>query len=603
MEWSVESRDAGDGEVELIFNGKAAKGWHSYSTLDKYSAPTVEITAGGTALGDVYDISEPMTDSHGEIIFEGVFSLGLRLRPDGETIKGVLGYTACREGMCTPPLDWEFELLAGTADAVSRQTSPLSHTNDWRLILEAIIWGFLMILTPCVFPMIPMTMSFFMKNSHSPRQGRFKAGMYALFIFLLYTLPIAVITGVTWLIGGAAVPQDIFNWLATHWIPNLLFFIIFIVFALSFFGAFEINLPSALVGKSDKNSDRKGLAGVFFMALTLVLVSFSCTGPIVGTVLIRSTLGEFWTPMLTMAAFAAAFALGFMFFAMFPTLLKSGPWMNSLKIIFGFVELAFALKFLSVADQTYHWQLLDREIYLAIWIAIFSIMTLYLLGIVRFKSEGPSEGLGATRLILAAASLSFVLYMLPGLWGAPLKGLSGFIPPLETQDFVLGYPSSHDAHAQGKTHKPGQGMAALAQGLRGYTSLEEGLGEGRRLGKPVLVDITGYGCVNCREMESKVWSDPKVRRIMAEDYVIVAIFTDDKTKLEEKDWVTLPGGRKLKDVGRVNSEMVARRFGVNGQPNYALLSPEGELLAPVQGYTLDASAFAAFLERGVSAMK
>jgi thiol:disulfide interchange protein DsbD len=290
--------------------------------------------------------------------------------------------------------------------------------------------------------MIPMTVSFFLKGSGSVARGRFRALMYGLFIVLLYTLPIGVIIFLTWLIGGDAVTADIFNWISTHWLPNILFFTVFMVFAASFFGAFEIVLPEKLVNDSDAKADKGGLAGIFFMALTLVLVSFSCTGPIIGSALIQSTSGEVWTPIITMFAFSVVFALPFTLFALFPSWLKqlpkSGGWLNSVKVVLGFVELALGLKFLSVADQTYHWGLLDREVYLALWIAIFSLLGLYLLGKLKFKHDSDMPYLSVTRLIFAIISFSFVVYMLPGMWGAPLNALSGYLPPIQSQDFVMG---------------------------------------------------------------------------------------------------------------------------------------------------------------------
>jgi len=460
-----------------------------------------------------------------------------------------------------------------------------------------------MLLTPCVFPMVPMTVSFFMKGSETPAQGRLKALFYGLSIVLLYTVPICLIIGITWLLGGDSVTADIFNWLATHWLPNILFFIVFMVFAASFFGAFEITLPSSWVNKSDRNSGKKGLAGIFFLALTLVLVSFSCTGPIVGTVLIKSTSGEFWAPMVTMLAFSIAFALPFTLLALFPSLLKnlpkSGGWLNSVKVVLGFIEVALGFKFLSVADQTYHWHLLDREVYLAIWIAVFSLLGLYLIGKIRFKHDSPLEYLSVGRLTLSIAVFAFVVYMIPGMWGAPLKALSGYLPPIETQDFVLDRwqgPAPEAAAvpevAEGKT-------LSLPHGLSGYDTIEAALAVAKEQGKPVFVDITGHGCVNCREMEARVWSDPQVRQMLADDFVIAVLYMDDKTKLPSSRWVTTDSGKVLKDVGRVNSHIAATRFGVNAQPNYALLSPEGELLAPVRGYDLSVPGFVEFLQSGL----
>ena len=479
---------------------------------------------------------------------------------------------------------------------------------NWALLIEAILWGFAALLTPCVFPMVPMTVSFFMKGSSSPAAGRFKASMYGLFIVLLYTVPISVIILITRIVGGDAVTADIFNWLATHWLPNLIFFIVFMVFAASFFGAFEIVLPSSIVNKSDRGSDKGGLAGIFFMALTLVLVSFSCTGPIVGSVLIKATQGEFWEPMLAMLAFSLAFALPFTILALFPSLLKnlpkSGGWLNSVKVVLGFIEVALGFKFLSVADQTYHWGLLDREVYLAIWIVTFSLLGLYLLGKLRFAHDDKVDHISVKRLALAIAVFSFVVYMIPGMFGAPLKALSGYLPPITTQDFVLGSgtqnTSADPASAAGKENRFD---LHLPLGLNGYFTIEEGLAAAQEAGKPVFIDITGHGCVNCREMESRVWSDPQVLDMLRNDFIIVALYTDDKTRLKEDEWVVTENGDKLKDLGRVNSYIARTRFGVNAQPNYVILSPEGEILVPVRGYDLSIPGFVEFLNSGLEKMK
>ena len=456
-----------------------------------------------------------------------------------------------------------------------------------------------MLLTPCVFPMVPMTVSFFLKQSDSPAAGRFKALMYGIFIVLLYTVPICVIIGLTWALGGAGVTADIFNWLATHWLPNIIFFVIFMIFAASFFGAFEIVLPEKWTTGADAKSSKKGLLGVFFLALTLVLVSFSCTGPIVGTVLIKSTQGEFWTPMVTMLAFSIAFALPFALLAFFPSILtklpKSGGWLNSVKVVLGFIEIALGLKFLSVADQTYHWHLLDREVYLAIWIVCFTLLGIYLLGKIRFKHDSPLEYLSVGRLVLVIIDFAFVVYMIPGMWGAPLKALSGYLPPLETQDFVIGKYAPAPVQAAPTVDLMGSEVN-LVHGLTGYSKLEDGIAAAKEQGKKVFVDITGHGCVNCREMEARVWSDPEVLKRLANNFVIVSLYVDDKTKLPEDQWVTTPEGKVLKDVGRVNSNMVLNRFGVNSQPNYFILDGEGNILSGPRGYNLDIDGFVKFLD-------
>ncbi len=562
-------------------------------------------------------------------------------------VTGTVTYMPCAGEACYMPVDWDFEAFidlvsgnsgSGSADVPLRGTLPTatrrappsyeaeggydpqtqtaasrkgnSDGGLWALILEAILWGFAMLLTPCVFPMVPMTVSFFMKGSENARQGRLKAFFYGLFIVLLYTVPISVIIGVTWLVGGSGVTADIFNWLSTHWLPNILFFLVFMAFAASFFGAFEITLPSKWTNDADKNSDRKGLGGIFFLALTLVLVSFSCTGPIVGTVLIKSTQGEFWTPMVTMLAFSVAFALPFTVLALFPSMLKklpkSGGWLNSVKVVLGFIEIALGLKFLSTADQTYHWHLLDREVYLAIWIAVFTLLGLYLIGKIRFKHDTPLEYLSVPRLTLAIAVFAFVVYLLPGMWGAPLKALSGYMPPMETQDFVLSDASrllsmTNGGSAvilseQGESKDLPAGTITVAHGLQAYDNLPDGLAAAKATGKPVFLDFTGYGCVNCREMEARVWSDPEVLRRLRDDFVIVALHVDDKTKLPESEWVLNDKGKPLKDVGRVNSYIALHDFGVNAQPNYFLLDENGNRLAGPRPYNLDIQGFIDFLD-------
>ena len=562
-------------------------------------------------------------------------------------VTGTVTYMPCAGEACYMPVDWDFEAfveattvapeLADQGSASGDRSHPrlrkregpaaegsgkgpaqqdvsggttLSATeaqsNLWALILEAILWGFAMLLTPCVFPMVPMTVSFFMKGSENARQGRLKAFFYGLFIVLLYTVPISAIIGVTRLVGGSGVTADIFNWLSTHWLPNILFFLVFMAFAASFFGAFEITLPSKWTNDADKNSDRKGLGGIFFLALTLVLVSFSCTGPIVGTVLIKSTQGEFWTPMVTMLAFSVAFALPFTVLALFPSLLKklpkSGGWLNSVKVVLGFIEIALGLKFLSTADQTYHWHLLDREVYLAIWIAVFTLLGLYLIGKIRFKHDTPLEYLSVPRLTLAIAVFAFVVYLLPGMWGAPLKALSGYMPPMETQDFVLSeIPGQarndyNGARNDDAALRGAAGTITVAHGLQAYDNLPDGLAAAKATGKPVFLDFTGYGCVNCREMEARVWSDPEVLRRLRDDFVIVALHVDDKTKLPESEWVLNDKGKPLKDVGRVNSYIALHDFGVNAQPNYFLLDENGNRLAGPRPYNLDIQGFIDFLD-------
>ncbi len=558
---------------------------------------------------------------------------GKRIVLTGEIRKGVdhvygtVDISSCQGNDCFSPEEFEFDHYLKSASAPSFGVSASSvqvaapkaapaaaaqaagtgshggegRTSLWALVLEAILWGFAMLLTPCVFPMVPMTVSFFMKGSETRSKGRFKAFMYGLFIVLLYTVPISLIIGVTWVVGGSGVTADIFNWLATHWLPNIVFFVVFMLFAASFFGAFEITLPSRWTNGADKKSDGKGLGGIFFLALTLVLVSFSCTGPIVGTVLIKSTQGEFWTPMITMFAFSVAFALPFTLLALFPSLLgklpKSGGWLNSVKVVLGFIEVALGLKFLSVADQTYHWHILDREVYLAIWIVVFSLLGLYLLGKLRFRNDSPLEYLSVKRLMLSIICFAFVVYMIPGMWGAPLKALSGYLPPQQTQDFVLGGGSSGGVSSSGQEESTSGGTLTIAHGLKAYDNVDDALSEAGRSGKRVFVDITGHGCVNCREMEARVWSDTAVLRSLREDFVIVALYVDDKSALPESRWITNDSGKVLKEVGRVNSYIALKRFGVNSQPNYFILDADGNILKGPRAYNLDVEEYLQFLAK------
>ena len=618
---------------------------------------------GVTLEGGVEQLSTP--ERHYDKTFEmeigtfagkARFAQQVKLAAAKATVKAAIEWMICDEVSCMPPDDTELtvELTARPGTAAANSTAAVSPNNDssakdtpaeaaadtasgtaettaaeivpaqqdaagsgtlWALIIEAILWGFAALLTPCVFPMVPMTVSFFMKGEGGPARGRFRAAMYGFFIVALYTLPIAAIIVITRILGGDTVTADIFNWLATHWLPNILFFLVFMVFAASFFGAFEITMPSWMVNKTDAKADSKGLAGIFFMALTLVLVSFSCTGPIVGSVLIKSTAGEFWSPIVTMLAFSVAFALPFTLFAFFPAMLKklpkSGGWLNSVKVVLGFIEVALGLKFLSVADQTYHWGLLDREIYLAVWIVTFSLLGFYLLGKIKFAHDSDMPYLGVGRLALAIVTFSFVIYLLPGMWGAPLKGLSGYLPPLATQDFVAGQGgAAAGSTASGEGLRTVEGLKPkysdflhLPHGLEGFFDLREAEAYAEKVGKPLFIDFTGHGCVNCREMEARVWSDPEVLAMLRNDYVIVALYSDDKKVLPENEWVTTESGKVLKSLGKINSRYALTTYGVNAQPYYVLQGRGGKMLVPPRGYDLSVPGFVAFLRSGLEAYR
>ena len=609
--WSSHVEQSDNNTVTVVFTGKIADGYHSYTLTDDFSATELmDVTVtGGELVGEPYELSTPVeeVDEFGDAAKhyynEMIIAQDIKVTAGKAVYSGTIFTNACTGGACKAEY-YDFEVTA--ASAKEKTAFP------WGLILQAILWGFAMLLTPCVFPMVPMTVSFFLKGSESVAQGRFKAGMYGLFIVLLYTLPIALLIVITRIIGGESVTADIFNWIATHWLPNILFFIIFMVFAASFFGAFEITLPQSLVNKSDKGSDKKGLAGVFFMALTLVLVSFSCTGPIVGNVLIQATSsnGAWWIPIVTMLAFSVAFALPFTLLAFFPSLLKDlkksgGGWLNTVKVVMGFIEVALGFKFLSMADQTYHWGLLDREIYLAIWIVVFTLLGFYLLGKLKFAHDDDVPHISVTRLSLSIVVFSFVVYMIPGMWGAPLSGLSGYLPPISTQDYVLTPGTASHAvvtDAPVQTAEKKYDFLHLPHNLDGYFDLEDGLKAAKESGKPVFVDVTGHACVNCREMEQRVWSDPAALDILRNEFVIVALYVDDKHKLPEEDWMTdAETGKVYKDLGRVNSYIAREKFNVNAQPNYVLLSPEGEILVPTHSYDLSVDNFIKFLKSGVEA--
>jgi len=526
----------------------------------------------------------------GKVVITGTPDVAL------QDIHGTIEWISCYDNQCHSPETADFgasvddEPQTGAAQesaALKEEIAEKASRTDtslWALLIEAVIWGLAMLLTPCVFPMVPMTISFFIKQS----AGRFKAFIFGLFIVLLYTVPVSLIIGATWLVGGPAVSADIFNVFSTHWLPNVIFFIVFMLFAASFFGAFEIVLPASWTNSADRNSDKKGLVGVFFFALTLVLVSFSCTGPIVGTILIKSISGEVWVPMLTMLVFSATFALPFTILALFPSLLdklpKSGGWLNSVKVVLGFVEIALGLKFLSVADQVYHWGILSRGLYISIWIVCSVLMGIYLLGKLRFRNDSEIKSLSVTRLVLAICSFVFALYLLPGLFGAPLKALSGYLPPMD------------DSVAIGTSS--GSSTSALFRLESDYDNLDDALASAAGSGRPILVNVTGYGCTNCREMEAKVLSDPAVRELMS-NYIIVSLHVDGKKTLPEDRWITNDAGKVLKKDGQISSYIALKRFGVNAQPNYILLNSKGEQLAPARAYDLDIEGYKNFLKIGL----
>jgi thiol:disulfide interchange protein DsbD len=536
---------------------------------------------------------------------------------------------SCDDKQCLPPEDAEFDFAfngatvavdAGTA-VVAGEYKPTTEIIKDKSILEemkmdaleystwldlfilAFIFGLIAILTPCVFPMIPMTVSFFMHEGENKTKGKFQAIVFGISIILIYTV-IGTVIALTLGVNFA-------NWLSTHWLPNILFFLIFVIFAASFFGMFEITLPSWMINKSDKKADRGGITGPFFMAFTLVLVSFSCTGPLVGSILVEAATGAWLEPIIGMLGFSLAFALPFTLFAFFPAWLnkmpKSGGWLNSVKVVLGFLELALGLKFLSIADQTYHWGILDREIYLAIWIVIFALMGFYLLGKIKFAHDSDVKYISVPRLTLVIITFSFVVYLIPGMFGAPLKFLSGYMPPAQSHDFDLNaivrenvklMVPEDDSPSTCETAKYHE-FLHLPHGLEGYFDYDQALACAKSLNKPIFIDFTGHGCVNCREMEANVWSDPKVLKRLQEDYIVVALYVDDKTTVPEEEWVISSADGKLKKtVGKIYADLQIHNFNINAQPYYVLLGHDGEILAKPRAYDLDIDAFVKFLDEG-----
>ena len=601
--WKVSQGKTENGLCEIIFDGTIANGWHTYSVDHEYTPTEVTFTdpKGYTLEGGLYEIL-PSKELDGEHVYFDRIRIGqkIRITAEADSLKGEIAWRSCNDQFCASPEYLNFSIPLEAKEAtVAPAGSSQSSGSLWGLILEAILWGVAMLLTPCVFPMIPMTISFFMKGSSTPAAGRFKAFMYGLFIVLLYTVPISAIIGITYIFGGETVTADIFNWLATHWLPNIIFFIVFMIFAASFFGAFEITLPSAWTDRVESRKSRaSGIAAIFLMAFTLALVSFSCTGPIIGFLLVAvSTQGSILAPAVGMLGFAVALAVPFTLFALFPSLLnrapRSGGWMNVIKVTLGFIELAFALKFLSVADLAYGWRILDREVFLSLWIIIFALLGAYHIGWIRFPhDEEEWDEMGekvlhhktsVTQFFISLICFAFSIYMIPGLWGAPCKAVSAFAPPMMTQDFNL---------AKSENIEPQ------------YKDFEQGMQAAIAAGKPVMIDFTGFGCVNCRKMEAAVWTDDRVKDLINNDYVLIQLFVDDKTPLPEPIEVTQNGQtRKLRTVGDKWSYLQSTKFGAQAQPFYVLLDHKGHPLNHSASYDEDIDKYIDFLETGLKNFK
>lgn len=665
VKWNFTTKQISPAEAQLIFTATIDATWHLYSQDIPENGPvptsfTFEKSSKYLLVGKV---KEPKAieefDKNFDMVVKyfankAVFTQNIKVLSDKDfQIKGVLEFMCCDDSRCLPPEEVDFsfnvkgnpeftktegvvpianepepEMASDTAQQVV--VAPVATGNDpaqqevsaesdasqekssmWTLFFFSFIAGLAAILTPCVFPMIPMTVTFFLKEKDKVK-AKFQAITYGISIILIYTV-IGTVVAIT--LGA-----NFANFLSTHWIPNVLFFAIFMFFAASFLGMFEITLPSWLINKSDSQADRGGVLGSFFMAFTLVLVSFSCTGPIVGAILVASASGEVIEPIIGMLGFSLAFALPFTLFAFFPRWLnsmpKSGGWLNSVKVVLGFIELALGLKFLSIADQTYHWGILDREIYLGFWIVIFTLMGLYLLGKLKFAHDSDIKFISVPRLTLAIITFTFVVYMIPGMFGAPLQALSGYMPPQATHDFDLNKIVRENVQAfssgSGGESKPStlcdkpkySELLHLPHGLEGYFDYEQGLACAKQQNKPVFIDFTGHGCVNCREMEARVWADPRVLKKLREDFVVVALYVDDKTELPESEWITSTyDGKVKKSIGKKYADFQISKFNVNAQPYYVLLDTNGNVLVPPKAYDLEVENFLAFLDSGLEAFK
>ncbi len=675
--WSYSANDLGNGEVDLVLTCQLEPAWHIYSqytdpngpqalafTFDKSDSYAlvgkVEEPKPHEELDDVFQVI--VKSFSGKVVFHQKIK---RSTNEAFKVSGSLYYQLCNDGSCIAPDDVPFSISVpaakveakteeaekalavndATADAAAAEASAaMSDTlkeiqasdsakqvvvsekkevpaegeeednSLWKAFGIAFLAGILTMFTPCVFPMIPMTVNFFMHASDNRRKNLRQAWIFGLSILFIY----AVIGVLLSLIFG---PESMYV-ISVHWIPNLIFFIIFIIFALSFFGLFEIRMPEKWINKSDEQADKGGALAPFFIALTTVLVSFSCTGPILGAAIIGigTEGGSRWVSLITLVGFGIGFALPFTLLALFPRFLsnmKSGGWMETIKIVFAFLELAFGLKFLQQADLYCGWGLLDREVYLALWIAIFSILGIYLLGKIKFKGEETFEHIGVLRLFSAILVFSFVIYMIPGLWGAPLNGIAGFLPPMKSQDFNIEKIVVENSVATGATVSMQQSddqlpadrkyadQLEMPLGFHGFFDLDEAKAYAKKVGKPIFIDFTGHTCANCREMEQYVWSDPEVSKIMKQDYVLCALYVDDnKIELAEQDWITDERGRVLKTVGRKNLHFQKTEFNMNAQPYYVLIDAEGNTLTEENyKYDRDPSKFVKFLDEGLSTFK
>ena len=655
VKWAYKTVKVNDSVAELQFTANIQPNWHLYAQKPgqgQIELPLVFNFTKSPKYERIGKVAEPtpqseyddLLDAHSNFYTKQVtFKQKVKVKDDQPfTVQGKLEGQACIEGRCTPIEEkFSFDLKdfhpamttvlaedATEADSTEEQEVAESQTPQSTEIapaadapaekeeeslllyfLGAIVGGLAGLVMPCVFPMIPMTVSYFSKDGNA---GKRNAMLYGLFIILIFV----VIGLVLSLIFGA----DLGNILSTHWIPNILFAIIFFIFALSLLGYFEITLPSSWVNGSAKRQNAGSVAGIFFMALTLVLVSFSCTLPIAGAVALNAAGGSFLKPVIGMLGFSLGIAVPFTFFALFPGLLKklpkSGGWMNTLKVVLAFIELAFALKFINVPDQTYHWRILDREVYLSLWIVLFALLGFYLLGKIKFPHDDDYPVQKSWfRFLLSVGVFSFVVYMIPGLFGAPLKAISGWLPPMTTQDFdvsnIVRTEMAANGGGQGSTYQlDEEPMYAdklhIPFGIKGYFDYDQALRVAKKEGKPVFLDFTGHGCTNCRNVENAVWIDPEVRRIFAEEVIVCTMYADDKViplPDEEKGKLTDANGDPITMLGAKNRYIEQTKYHENSQPCYFVVDPDGNILSGPTYYERDKDKYIAFLRKGIDAFK
>lgn len=650
VKWSFSTTNISDTETELVITANIEKGWHLYSQFlaDNGPVPTtfkfdksVDFTLVGKAKETSPIIKKFDKSFDMEVAYfakKALFIQKIKLNKPETVVKGTIEFMVCDDEQCLPPTEVPFSIevknnkviATGTASATgntpvdsqetadapvatvikadSTQQTAVENTESegsmslWAIFLAGFIGGLAAFFMPCIFPMVPFTVSFFTKSAGKGK-GVWKAMTYAISIIVIY-VAIGLLVSI---IFGA----DALNSLSTNGIFNFFFFLLLVVFAASFLGAFEIALPSKWVNKADEKSDKSGLLGIFFMAATLALVSFSCTGPIIGTLLVQAaSMGEYLGPAIGMFGFALALSIPFTLFALFPAWLKSMPksggWLNSIKVVLGFLELALALKFLSNVDLAYHWNWFDREVFLVLWIVIFGMLGFYLLGKLRMPNDSEVKTISTTRLFLSIIVLSFTIYMIPGLWGAPLRSIAAFLPPQQSQDFDLYTSSLSGGNKPTSTHAPRKHSDKFhaPYNIDAFFDYEEGMAYAKQMNKPVMIDFTGHACVNCRKMEADVWSTKDVLGILQNEFVLIQLYVDDKTELPaEEQYISTFSGKKIKTIGNKWSDFQATKYNTNSQPYYVLLSPEGTQLVKPEGANYNAQAFAAYLRSGIDALK